>query len=133
MTTLLNPTIELMEQNPEVKSFIYQQIAEFENFVTPQTVVAVVARDPRKLALQYEAEGKDFDPKKLKKLHRIAIVLTEDKAKAEAEGVHEDIFEAIRLAKVNLMQKLVAIQDSVVSQQDRIIEINHYLQHPVLH
>ncbi|AFY03082.1 hypothetical protein [Bdellovibrio bacteriovorus] len=133
MTTLLNPTIELIEQNPEVKSFIYQQIAEFEHFVTPQTVVAVVARDPRKLALQYETDGREFTREGLKKLYRIAIVLNEGGAKAEAEGVHEDIFEAIRLAKDNLMQKLVAIQDSVVSQQDRIIEINHYLQHPVLH
>ncbi len=133
MTTLLNPTIELIEQNPEVKSFIYQQIVDFEPFVTPQTVVAVVARDPRKLAIQYETEGREFTRAELKRLYRIAIVLTEGDAKAEAEGVHEDIFEAIKLAKQNLMQKLIAIQDSVVSQQDRIIEINHYLQHPVLH
>lgn len=133
MTTLLNPTIELIEQNPEVKSFIYQQIVDFEPFVTPQTVVAVVARDPRKLAIQYETEGREFTREGLRKLYRIAIVLNEGDAKAEAEGVHEDIFEAIKMAKQNLMQKLIAIQDSVVSQQDRIIEINHYLQHPVLH
>ncbi len=133
MTNLPNPSIQVIEQNPEVKSFIYQQIAEFEGFVTPQTVVAVVTRDPKKLALQYETDGKDFSPKELKKLYRIAIVLSESGSKIEDEGVHEDIFEAIRLAKTNLLKKLVAIQDSVVSQQDRIIEINHYLQHPVLH
>lgn len=133
MTTLLNPTIELIEQNPEVKSFIYQQIVDFEPFVTPQTVVAVVARDPRKLALQYEAEGKEFSKSDLKKLFRIAIVLKEGETTIEAEGVHEDIFQAIKLAKDNLLKELVAIQDSVVSQQDRLIEINHYLQHPVLH
>ena len=133
MTTLLNPTIELIEQNPEVKSFIYQQIVEFEPFVTPQTVVAVVARDPRKLALQYEAEGKEFSKSDLKKLFRIAIVLKEGETTIEAEGVHEDIFQAIKLAKDNLLKELVVIQDSVVSQQDRLIEINHYLQHPVLH
>ncbi|MFM6929428.1 MAG: hypothetical protein ACKOX6_13250 [Bdellovibrio sp.] len=133
MTTLPNPTIELIEQNPEVKSFIYQQIADFDGFVTPQTTVTVVARDPKKLALQYETEGKDFDRKSLRKLYRIAIVLNESDAKVEAEGVHEDIFEAIKMAKNNLMSKLVEIHDSVVSHQDRIIEINHYLQHPVLH
>lgn len=133
MTNLPNPSIQVIEQNPEVKSFIYQQIAEFEGFVTPQTVVAVVARDPKKLALQYETDGKDFSAKDLKKLYRIAIVLSESGSKIEDEGVHEDIFEAIRLAKSNLLKKLIAIQDSVVSQQDRIIEINHYLQHPVLH
>ncbi|HEX7675557.1 MAG TPA: hypothetical protein VF412_15380 [Bdellovibrio sp.] len=133
MTTLLNPTIQLIEQNPDVKSFIYQQIAEFEGFVTPQTVVTVVARDPKKLALQYETEGRDFSADDLKKLFRIAIVLKEGDTKVEAEGVHEDIYQAIKMAKDNLMKELVAIQDSVISQQDRIIEINHYMQHPLLH
>lgn len=133
MTTLLNPTIQLIEENPEVKSFIYQQIVDFEPFVTPQTVVAVVARDPRKLALQYETDGKEFTPESLKKLYRIAIVLNESGTKVEAEGIHEDIYQAIKMAKDNLLKELVAIQDSVVSQQDRIMEINHYLQHPVLH
>ncbi|WII72487.1 hypothetical protein QJS83_01215 [Bdellovibrio sp. 22V] len=133
MTTLLNPTIQLIEQNPEVKSFIYQQIAEFEPFVTPQTIVTVVARDPKKLAIQYETEGKEFTREGLKKLYRIAIVLNEGGATVEAEGVHENIYNAIKLAKDNLLIKLDAIQDSVISQQDRIMEINHYLQHPVLH
>ncbi|MFS4458601.1 hypothetical protein [Bdellovibrio sp. HCB2-146] len=133
MSTFLNPTIELIEQNPEVKSFIYQQIADFEPFVTPQTVVAVVARDPKKLALQYETEGREFSVAELKKLYRIAIVLKEDDTSVSAEGVHEDIFQAIKLAKENLLKQLIEIQDSVISQQDRIIEINHYLQHPVLH
>jgi ribosome-associated translation inhibitor RaiA len=133
VTTNLNPTIELIEQNPEVKSFIYQQIADFEQFVTPQTVVTVVARDPKKLALQYETDGRDFNAADLKKLYRIAVVLKEDDASVEAEGVHEDIYQAIILAKDNLLKKLIEIQDNVISQQDRISEINHYLQHPVLH
>ncbi|MBO9667615.1 MAG: hypothetical protein J7501_12475 [Bdellovibrio sp.] len=133
MTNLQNPTIQLIEENPEVKSFIYQQIAEFEDFVTPQTVVTVVARNPKKLALQYEAEGKEFTRRDLSKLYRIAIVLNEADAKVEAEGVHEDIFIAIKMAKDNLMAKLMEIHDSMISQQDRLVEINHYLQHPSLH
>lgn len=133
MTSLLIPSIEQIEQNPEVKSYIYQQITEFEPFVTPQTIVAVLARDPKKLAIQYETEGKDFDKKTLRQLHRIAIVLKENDASVEAEGVHQDIFQAIKMAKEELLKKLLAIQDSVVSQQDRLMEINHFLQHPVLH
>lgn len=133
MTTLLTPTIELIESNPEVKSFIYQQIVDLESFVTPQTVVTVVARDPNELSLQYETEGKEFAPENLKSLYRIAIVLAENGANVEAEGVHEDIFEAIKLAKENLLKELITIQDSVISQQDRIIEINHYLQSHNLH
>lgn len=133
MTTLLNPTIELIEHNPEVKSYIYQQIVDFEPFVTPQTVVAVVARDSNELSVQYETEGKEFSQEDLKNLYRIAIVLTDNGTSVEAEGVHEDIYEAIKLAKDNLLKELISIQDSVISQQDRIIEINHYLQSHNLH
>lgn len=137
MTDVLQPTIALksekLEDSPEVKSFIYQQIMEFEPFVTPQTVVAVLARDPKKLALQFETEEKEFDPVKLKKMYRIAISLKEADTKLEAEGLHENIFQAIKMAKDNLLKKLTAIQDSMVSQQDRIMEINHFLQNPVLH
>lgn len=133
MTTLLNPTIQLIEKNPEVKAYIYQQISEFEPFVTPQTVIAVVARDPKKLALQYEAEGKSFSKKDLKKLYRIAIVIQESGTSVEAEGVHQNIYEAIKMAKDELLTKLIVIQDSIVSHQERLTEINHYLQNPVLH
>lgn len=133
MTTLLNPTIELIEHNPEVKSYIYQQIVDFEPFVTPQTVIAVVARDSNELSVQYETEGKEFSQEDLKNLYRIAIVLTDNGTSVEAEGVHEDIYEAIKLAKDSLLKELISIQDSVISQQDRIIEINHYLQSHNLH
>ncbi len=133
MTNLPNPTIQLIEENPEVKSYIYQTIAEFDGFVTPETVVTVVARNPKKLALQYETEGKEFNRRDLSKLYRIAIVLSDGEAKVEAEGVHQDIYLAIKLAKDNLMLKLVEIQDSIVSHQDRLVEINHYLQHPSVH
>jgi hypothetical protein len=133
MSTLLKPTIQVLDKNPEVKSFIYQMISEFDQFVTPQTIVTVTAKDPRKLALQYEAEGKIISHQELRRLYRISIELNEGDAKAEAEGVHEDIFQAIKIAKDNLLLQLIAIQDSVVSQQDRLIEINHYLQPMVVH
>lgn len=125
--------VDLLENNPEVKSFIYQQIVEFEPFVTPQTVVAVLAKNPSKLALQLETDQKEFDPKELKKMYRIAIILSEGESRIEAEGLHKDVFVAIRMAKEALLKKLVLIQDSVVSQQDRLVEINHFLQNPVLH
>jgi ribosome-associated translation inhibitor RaiA len=133
MANLLNPAIHILDQNNEVKAYVYQQIADFEAFVTPETVVAVVARDPRKLALQLETDGHAIEPEKLKQMFRIAIVLTEQDTKIQAEGLHEDIFEAIRIAKDTLMQKLVEIQDSVVSQSDRQEQINFVLSNPQLH
>ncbi len=133
MASLQTPTIELIEQNPEVKSHVYQQIMEFEPFITSETIISVIAKNPLKLALQYETEGKEFDKKALSKMYRIAISLKEDDTRLDAEAVHEDIFEAIRLAKEALLVKLIEIQDSMVSTQDRQIEINHFLQNPVLH
>lgn len=133
MANLLNPAIELIEDSPEVKSYIYQQIMEFEPYVTPQTVVAVVAKNPKKLALQYEADGKEVDLEDLASHFRISISLKEGDAKITAEGVDKDIFTAIRLAKDHLLEKLQAIQDNVVSQQERNMAIHHALQNTMIH
>lgn len=134
---LLNPEITSLEQaledSPEVKSYVYQQIAEFEPYVTPQTVVAVMLKDPKKLVLQYEAEGKEVDLEDLKSHYRISISLREGDAKITAEGVDKDIFTAIRMAKELLLQKLVAIQDNVVSQQERNMAIHHAMQNTMIH
>jgi ribosome-associated translation inhibitor RaiA len=133
MGNLLNPAINIMVEDADVKAFVYQQIAEFEPYVTPETVVAVVARDPRKLALQLETDGKDMESTKLREMFRIAIVLREEDTKLEGEGFHEDVYEAIRMAKENLMKKLAEIHDNVISQSDRIEQINFALSNPQLH
>jgi ribosome-associated translation inhibitor RaiA len=133
MANLLNPAIHILDQSSEVKAYVYQQLAEFEAYVTPETVVAVVARDPRKLAIQLETDGKDVDPSKLSQMYRIAIILKEDDTKIQGEGLHEDIYEAIRIAKERLLEKLIAIHNEVISQSDRQEQINFALSNPQLH
>lgn len=137
MANLLNPqtTIieEALEDSPEVKSYVYQQIAEFEPYVTPQTVISVILKDPQKLALQYEAEGKEVDMEDLKSHYRISIRLKEGDAKISAEGLDKDIFTAIRIAKDQLLAKLMAIQDNVESQQERNMAIHHAMQNTMIH
>jgi ribosome-associated translation inhibitor RaiA len=133
MTHLLNPTIRLLETDPEVKSYIYQQIAELEAFVTEDTIVSVIARDPRKLAIQLETDGKEIPLDKLRKMHRVAIVLKEGDTQIQEEGLHENVFEAIRAAKNALLQRLAAIQDQVITNQDRMAQINDALQNNQLH
>jgi ribosomal subunit interface protein len=96
--------------SPEVKSYIYQTIQEFEAYATPETMVAVVARESKK-----------------KGLHRIAITLMEGEGKVEQEGEHEDLYVAIKLAKENLLKVLNEIQDQVISNQDRTQQINSIL------
>lgn len=133
MSNLLNPQIRVLETDPEVKSYIYQQIMEFENYVTPQTVVAVLARDPKKLAIQLETDGKSVPMAELRKMYRIAIVLKEGDTSIQEEALDADVFTAIRLAKEKLLVRLGAIQDQVISNQDRMSQINTALSNPQLH
>lgn len=133
MSSLLNPTIEELSDNPEVKSYIYQQISEFEPYVTPETIAAVIAKDPKKLKLQLETEGKEDLIPHLHRMHRIVIVLKEGDTKIQEEGLSEDIFEAIRQAKDKLLDKLRTIQDAVTSKSERQQQIDLALKNPQMH
>ena len=106
----LENTLNLIETDPEVKSFIYQQINEFAPYVTPETLVLVLARDP--LAQQEIEVSADN--------YRIAIVLKEDDASIEAEAYSPNIFDAIRLAKESMLSRLTEIQNKVENSQERL-------------
>ena len=133
MKTPYKPTIQLENVGPEIKSYIYQVLMEFEPFTTPTTTVAVTAKDPLKLIKSMEANGVDYDRTELKSMYRISIALIEDGTKIEEEGLHEDIFEAIKMAKDNLVKVLIEIQDSVVTAQDRTMQINSVRQTGEVH
>ncbi len=107
---------QLIETDSEVKSYIYQQVAELNPYVTADTVVMVIARDPRDLKIDPQ-ETDEENIRHIKELseykHRIAIILQEDGASLEAEAYHDDIFEAIKLAKTGLLERLVELQNEV--------------------
>jgi ribosome-associated translation inhibitor RaiA len=128
MSNVNQPELTLeLDENPEIRSFVYQQILEFEPYVTPQTIVAVIAKDPLKMRSKLLAEGQEISKQELSKMYRIAISLKEDGSQIQEEALHSDIFEAIKLAKQKLIQKLEAIQEHVLSQSDRIEQINQAL------
>lgn len=133
MKTPSKPTIQLENVGPEIKSYIYQVLMEFEPFTTPTTTVAVTAKDPLKLIKSMEANGVDYDRTELKSMYRISIALIEDGTKIEEEGLHEDIYQAIKMAKDNLVKVLIEIQDSVVTAQDRTMQINSVRQTGEVH
>lgn len=126
-------TEELIQNDPDIKSFIYQQIAEFQPFVTPTTVAAVIAKDPQKLAIDFEISGDHKSKIDLARLHRISILLRDEDSQIHEEASHENIFEAIRLAKTKLLGKLTLIQDQVISKEDRIEELQQALQNQSKH
>lgn len=126
-------TEKLIQDDPDLKSFVYQQIAEFQPYVTSTTVAAVIAKDPQKLAMELELKGQRRSTSQLALLHRVAIRLRDGDSSIQQEGHHENIYEAIRLAKEKLLNRLDEIQNEVISKKDRIDEINQALQNQFKH
>lgn len=122
------PNQQLLDTDPEIKSYIYQQISEFQPFVTPETVVAVVAKDPRKLGSEL-----NIPKEKLKKMYRIAIVLREGDTEIQDEALEENVFLAIRAAKDKLLTRLASIQNEVQSESERMYQINMAIQNEQIH
>lgn len=130
-SNFLNTTLEILETDPEVKSFIYQQILDFNQFVTPETLVMVLARDPSLTYLDEEDEEESAIEEKYN--YRIAIVLKDGESSIESEAYHDDIFEAIRLAKDMLVGRLVEIQAELESPQDRLTAIKDASENKQIH
>lgn len=138
-SSFLKTTLDLLETDPEVKSFIYQQIIDFNPFVTPETLVMVIARDPRATYAEGSDEEEDYfedeeaasEDKQYK--YRIAVILKEGENSIEAEAFHDDIFEAIRMAKDRLIDRLLEIQEEVESPQDRINAIKDASENKQIH
>lgn len=126
-------TEQLIQNDPDIKSFIYQQISEFQHYVTPTTIASVVVRDPQKLKIEFELKGVHYSEQQLSMLHRISIHLKDGDSGIESEAYHDNIFEAIRLAKEKMLDQLDKIQDEVISKKDRIDEINQALQNQFKH
>lgn len=159
-SSFLKNTLDLIENDPEIKSYIYQQIQEFNTFVTPETLVMVIARDPlgrykesapetissdlddeqNLMSLfEDEEEGEDFIAEEditdemRKSRYRIAVVLKDGEHAIEAESFNDDIFEAIRLSKEALIQKLIEIQEEIESPQDRMKAIQLASENKPIH
>jgi hypothetical protein len=110
--------------DPELKAQLYQIASEIEPFLTEETHISIVARDPAKLAVQLEVDGNVVPLKKLKKMHRVAIILKENGTQVESEHLGNSVVDAITGAKDKLLAHLHAVQDEVITVQDRIQLIN---------
>lgn len=159
-SSFLKNTLDLIENDPEIKSYIYQQIQEFNTFVTPETLVMVIARDPlgryegvsepemissdmekdhQSIASFEDTDEDDYiDDEEItdemrKSRYRIAVVLKDGEHAIEAETFHNDIFEAIRLSKEALIQKLIEIQEEIESPKERMIAIQMASENKPIH
>ncbi|HPI39193.1 MAG TPA: ribosome-associated translation inhibitor RaiA [Pseudobdellovibrionaceae bacterium] len=99
-------TLKIINADPELRSYIYQQLSELDPFVTPTTQILVLSKEPKN-----------------KSQHRLSIVMSENGTQIQAEATHKDIYHCVRQAKQKLFKQLVAIQDEVISNQERLIQI----------
>jgi ribosome-associated translation inhibitor RaiA len=134
----LKNTLELIENDAEVKSYIYQQIMDFNPFATPETLVMVIARDPQgDYSSQNPSLKVELDETTKKSLRsatfRIAIVLKDGDTSIESEAYDNDIFSAIRSAKEILVDRLIEIQNEVENSQDRIKAIKNASDNKPIH
>lgn len=130
----LQETLNLIETDPEVKSFIYQQINEFSPFVTPETNVIVLARNPEDAyADEDHVIASDSESIEDHYEYRIAIVLKEADATLEAEGFGRDIYDAISAASEAMLTRLSEIHDEVESPQDRLKAIQQACENTQIH
>lgn len=141
-SNFLKNTLDLLETDPEVKAYIYQQILDFNTFVTPETIVMVVARDPKASYLSERSgeseeieEYADLEASSIEESYRyrLAIVLKDGDSSIEAEAFHNDVFEAIRLAKEALIEKLIEIQEEIENPVDRINAIKEASDNTQIH
>ena len=143
-SNFLKNTLDLLESDTEVKSYIYQQLHDFSPFVTPDTLVMVIARDPAATytteatntentddIISLAAEEPSADETTYK--YRIAVILKEGDSAIEAEAFHNDVFEAIRVAKERLLQRLIEIREEVESPSDRIKAIKEASDNTQIH
>jgi ribosome-associated translation inhibitor RaiA len=108
--------LNIDETSPEVKSFICQQVQDFESFMTPKSIINVVSKkityhkNKKKLLSSTHNENP---------IYKVIISITENSSILEEEAVSSNIFEAIAMAKTKLYNTLLRIQDEVISLEDR--------------
>lgn len=128
MEDTLHSQLDLEDLGPEVKSYIYQVLTEFEPYTTEDTMVMVIAKDPLKIRSSDVIVGEiPKSRKKLAKMYRLCIRISEDGEKLEAEGIDADIFVALRKASDSLLKTLAAIHDTMVDSKERNQQIREAL------
>ncbi|MBC7742425.1 MAG: hypothetical protein H7061_09520 [Bdellovibrionaceae bacterium] len=127
----LKNTLDLIESDPEVKSFIYQQILDFNPFVTPETLVMVIARDPN--GVYNGSDDAYVATEKSDYQFRIAVILKNADTSIEAEAYDDNIFGAIRLAKETLLARLIEIQNEIENPKERILAIQQASDNKPVH
>jgi hypothetical protein len=125
--------LQNLADNPEVKSFIHQMTLDFLPYVTPSTVISVVAMDATLLHRKLKKNGKSVSKAKLSEYHRIQLSLVDEGARISSEGLDKNIYVAMKKAKEKMLSHLAQIQNTVMSEQERLTQLRLAQQSKILH
>jgi ribosome-associated translation inhibitor RaiA len=103
-----------VENDPELKAYIYQNLVDLQPYLAPESQVAVLV-------------GQDEDEEG-KAEHSLTLVATLGDYRLEAEGQDEDIYEAFILAKRKMLQQLEDWYVSSIDSSERDNEIQAVLE-----
>jgi hypothetical protein len=112
-----------LEHDPEVKSFIYQMINEFSGYVTPTTIAAVVSKDPSLSHDDDLGEHKKLNKKQLAAMLRIAVTLSDQGTQITEEGLAENVFDALKIAKDKMVKRLDLLHNEITSKHERFVQL----------
>ncbi len=101
------------EMDPELKAYIYQHLMDIQPYLLANAQVAVLVTRADDES-QIENDGQDY---------LVTLVATLNEGRMEAEGQHEDIYEAFNKAKVTMIHQLAEIQNSMIDPAEREVEV----------
>ncbi len=107
-------------KDPSIKAYMHQKGSELGQFVTPQTEVVWLSED------LFKQSTNEYG-------YRIELVLREGEAQIRQAGVSKDIYSAIDRAQRKMLEKLLKIQEQVLSQEDRMNQIQAALTTQIVH
>lgn len=126
----MKPSINAQENSsPEIRAFIYQQLADLEGLLPQGSNVSIIVEDPSVIKIPLDLKMAKRAKSKKKKVI-IQLETTEGNLLVESE--HLDIYKAIQAAKENLRNQLSALQ-SFLNLEDRDKQINDIIDHTYLH
>lgn len=103
-----------VENDPELKAYIYQHLVDLQPYLAPESQVAVL------VGQEADEEGKSE--------HALTLVATLGDYRLEAEGQDEDIYEAFMVAKRKMLQQLEEWYTASIDTSERDNEIQAVIE-----
>ena len=111
----LKETPRSVENDPELKAFIYQHLVELQPFLAPESQISVLV-------------GQNLGVDGGVSEHALTLVATLGEYRLEAEGQDEDVYEAFILAKRRMLVQLEDWFAASVDTNERDKEIQAVIE-----